>query len=67
MTRKNQRRAGILLRHAMGKVQTGLTHIEVNNTTDKEEMTRNKDVEDAYHDKIRRKFSQTPNTPLMHV
>ena len=54
MTRKNQRRAGILLRRAMGKVQTGLTHIEVNTTTVEEEINKKKDVEDACHDEIRR-------------
>ena len=49
----------------MGKVQTGLTHVEVNTTTGKEEMTKNKYVEDACHDKNKTKFSQTFNTPLM--
>ena len=63
MTREKQHRAGQRLRHTMGKVQTGLTHAEVNNTTGKEEITKKKYVEDDCHDKNMRKFSQTSNTP----
>ena len=50
----------------MEKVQTGLTHAEVNTNTGKEETTKNKDVEDSCNDENRRKKSQTSNTPLMH-
>ena len=50
----------------MGKVQTGIMHVEVNTTTVKEDMTKKKDLEDVFHDDNRRKFSQTSNTPLMH-
>ena len=50
----------------MGKVQTGLTHIEVNTITGKEESTKNKDVKDNCHDENRIKFSHTFNTPLIH-
>ena len=66
MNRNNQRRLGQRLHRAMGEFQTGLTYAEVNTTTGKEEMTKNKDVEDSYHDENRRKISQTYNTPLMH-
>ena len=55
MTREKQRIAGQCLHRAMGKVQTGVTHVEVNTTTGKEDMTKNKDVEYACHDEKRRK------------
>ena len=50
----------------MGKVQTGLPHLEVNTTTGKEERTKKKDMEDACHDDNRRELSHTSNTSLMH-
>ena len=50
----------------MGEVQTGLTHVEVSNTTGKEEMTKNKFVEDACHDENRRNLSQTSKTSLVY-
>ena len=51
----------------MGKVQTCLTHVEVNTNTNKEERTKNKEVGDACHNYNRRKFSQAYNIPLMQV
>ena len=63
MTREKKHRAGRRLRRAMGKVHTGLTYLEVNNTTDKEDTTKKKDVEDICHDENRRKFSQASNAP----
>ena len=50
----------------MGKVQIGLTHVEVNTTTGKEERTENKDVVDECHDENRKKISHKSNTPLVH-
>ena len=44
----------------------GLTHVDMGYITKKEEMTKNKYVEDACHNENRRKFSQASNTPLMH-
>ena len=50
----------------MCKVQTDLTHVEVNTITGKEYMNDKKDMEYSCHDYNRRKFSQTSNTHLMH-
>ena len=67
MIRDKQCRAGQCLFREMGKVQTCLTHVEVNTTTGKEERTKNKYVEDACHDDNMRKLSQKSNTHLMHI
>ena len=66
MTQEKKLRAGRRLCCAMGNIQSGLTHIEVNTTTGKEETTEKKYVEDSCHDENRRKFSQTSNTSLMN-
>ena len=66
ITQEKQHRAGQRSHHAMGKVQTGLTHVELNTTTGKEETTENKYMEYACHDDNRRNFSQTSNNPLIH-
>ena len=66
MNQEKKRRSGQHLCCAMGKVQIGLTHIEVNTITGKEETTDKKDTEYACHDEYRRNFSQKSNTPLMH-
>ena len=66
MTREDQLISGRRLHRAMGEVQTGLTHVEVSNTTGKEEMTKNKFVEDACHDENRRNLSQTSKTSLVY-
>ena len=49
----------------MGKVQSGLTHVEENTLAGKEDIKK-KYLENVCHDDNRRKFSQTSNTPLMH-
>ena len=66
MTQEEQCGARRRLCRAMGKVQTCLTHVEVNTISSKEEITDKKYVEYACHDENRKKFSQTSNTTLMH-
>ena len=50
----------------MRKVQKGLIHVVVNNTTGNEYMIKNKDVEYDCHDENMRKISLKSNTPLIH-
>ena len=57
MIRDKQCRAGQCLFREMGKVQTGLTHVEVNTTTGKEEMTEKEYVEYSCNDDNRGKYS----------
>ena len=38
------------------RINTGLTHLEVNTITGNEDMTKEKDMEDACHDENRRKI-----------
>ena len=49
MTWYNERKTGQGLQRAIGNIQTGLTHVEMNTTTGKEEMTKNKYMVDACH------------------
>ena len=50
----------------MGKVETGLAHVEVNAITCKKEINKNKDMEYAYHGNNIRKLSQISNNPFIH-
>ena len=50
MTRDKQCRIEQRLLRAMSKAQNDLTHVELNDTTSKEDITEKKYVEDVYHD-----------------
>ena len=65
LLRERQRKAGRRLRRAMGKVQHGLTQIEVTDGDGTREVTDKIGIENACHIENNSKYSQTNNTPMM--
>ena len=49
----------------MGKIQSGLTKVEIGTGDDREELVNKTSIEDACHQENKEKYSQTNNTLMM--